>query len=185
MRVASHVFCIIEWILTTIFGVIFLAIGRIKQVTYYGYQLYNTYSYTTQVQEAYPFWYWIIFGVYVVVGLILLCSRPAMLDADDRIICGLLSILFLSFIGGLLTFFIPRDYRRPSMSYSSYVQKTRKRARLLVDVHGDMEIFREGSVGQIVRYTDGDPLVEIVMDNCIGQSETIYVGKKDIEIIDS
>lgn len=105
MRTTSGVISWLSFIVVTIIG--FVVLGQGQTTTYYVTTGYYGTGYYTTTNVPYPTWLWIIFIVATVIRIIILFSRPFMLDNGNRAGAGVLTLFFVSFIGGILTFCIP------------------------------------------------------------------------------
>ena len=96
-----------------------LALGRLGVV-----KVCNTWGchYET-VRQPYPFIVWIIYIIFVVLGLFVLSYREVAVNRGNKTLAGVLTIIFASVPGGIMTLCIP-DYqlvkRRHKLKNSGY-----------------------------------------------------------------
>lgn len=67
---------------------------------------------TTTLHQPTPAWLWVIFVIALIVRLIILIWRIVSLNYDNRIAAGIFTLIFVSVIGGILTFMIPEEHSR-------------------------------------------------------------------------
>ena len=97
---------IISWtigILEIILGFITLALGYSETKLYY----YNGYWRQTSQTVAFPIWAWIVFIVFVIVRLLILFWREASVENGHKIACGIVTMIFISVLGGIFTLCVP------------------------------------------------------------------------------
>lgn len=95
MKKAASVFSWLGGLFTVVISFIFFIRGyKVEHLGYY---------------EAYPPYVWIIWGIYIVVMLAVLVWRQFSVEFGHKIACGILTIVFVSKIGGILTLCIPKS----------------------------------------------------------------------------
>ena len=113
MKTAASVFSLIGASLQIIASLIVLLAGQ--SVTYY----YDGTIKTT----PYPGWVWLLWVLDIIVKVIILFWRYNSVEDGYKIGCGICTLLFVSFLGGILTLCIPEYeltgyYSRYSSNYS-------------------------------------------------------------------
>lgn len=100
MRIASGLISWLSMVAQTILSIVLLTNFE---------KFYKMLHNVRYVRVEVPYWAWIIFAVVVFLRLLLLVLRPAMLAAGSggKVGAGILIMFFISFLGGLLTCFIP------------------------------------------------------------------------------
>lgn len=112
MRAASYAVSWVVGITKIIIGFIILSLGQnaAQTVYYYGY------SYTTYTNVPYSGLVWGLWITYVIVGFLVLITRRFFINEGSRLGIGLMTLIFVSIIGGIFTFLIPLEYEE-SESY--------------------------------------------------------------------
>lgn len=130
IRRASTIVCAVVFVLNSVANIILLNIGQDLNRPY---------------RVPAPIWLWIVVIVAIVLKLVLLLLRPVMLNNYHRVACAVLSLLFLSIIGGIMTF--AAEEGLPHKAASS--KKVKINYSLLHDSGHKFEI------GEIVKLKDG------------------------------
>ena len=104
MKIAASIFSWIGGTITTIFAFVYLSQGYTATRCYYSYYGYSN-CYPEQV--PYPAWLWVLCIVFAILRLILLIWRQYSVSQGKKVACGVLTLIFASVIGGILTLCIP------------------------------------------------------------------------------
>lgn len=109
MRSAATVFSWLGWVLNAIIDAIIISAGYEQKVitrysTYYGYSYH-----TTTQRVPFPVWVWGVWVLIVVLRVFILAWRQAALSNGKKVASGICTLIFVSFIGGILTLCIPES----------------------------------------------------------------------------
>ena len=113
MKTAASVFSWLGAVITTIISIISISLGQIVTRTYYDHGTYST----VQERVPYPGWIWFIFVVIVILRIIILIWREYATSNGKKVGCGVMTLIFCSVIGGILTLCIPEEQLYGSSSY--------------------------------------------------------------------
>lgn len=118
MKIAASIVSWIGGVITTIVGVFTIQAGY--DVTVYHNSMYGRYS--TIEHRDYPDWIWIIWGVMIAIRIGVLIYRERQVYLGFKTKCGILTILFASLLGGILTLCIPEHilYGYDTDPYENY-----------------------------------------------------------------
>ena len=109
MKTAASIFSWLGGIVTTIIAAVTLSQGQ--TVTNYRYDSYGGVGvyYATQEKVPYPGWVWVLFVIFAIIRLIILIWRESATSNGKKTGCGIMTLLFCSVIGGILTLCIPEE----------------------------------------------------------------------------
>lgn len=86
-----------------------IVVGFIYALMWNKYIIYlNGYSYRLSDILS-PIWVWFFWGIGLIVNIILLGWRQNSVEDGNKVGCGICTLLFVSFIGGVLTLCIPES----------------------------------------------------------------------------
>lgn len=144
MRIASSIISWVTWGLGLISMIIVFASGY-NAITYSRYGGYVSHY-------DYPSWVWIIFAVYFVISLAILIFREMAVSVDNgKIAAAILTIIFVSVVGGIFTFFANPTYKynvgkyhgtRTGQSFSTSTTHSQYEARLKTNE----KLYKEGYI---------------------------------------
>lgn len=106
MRIVSSIFSWIGGVATMIVGFVRLSIGYEADVIYYVDGLYPVKTGATKI-KPYDTWVWILWFVYLGGMLAILVWREISTRQGSKILFGILTLIFASLVGGILTLCIP------------------------------------------------------------------------------
>lgn len=105
MRTASSILCWIGGLLDIVLG--FLMLPPLGGIPYYTLETVGRVQRWVLNYYRLPPYFWSIYLGYAVLCLILLFWRQYSLASGKKKLCGILSLIFISPIGGILTLCIP------------------------------------------------------------------------------
>ena len=103
MKVAASIISWIGGVITTIVG--FFTIQAGYDVTFTRHNMYGSYS--TTEHHDFPDWIWIIWGVMIAIRIGVLIYRERQVYLGFKTACGILTLIFVSVLGGIFTLCIP------------------------------------------------------------------------------
>lgn len=78
--------------------------------------IYAIYVFNKGTYNISPVLFWILFVALVIIRLIILCCRNSEIESGHKVRCGVWTLLFVSTIGGILTFCIPDENKQYTSS---------------------------------------------------------------------
>lgn len=103
MRKASTIFTWIGVVLQTVLYLVRGWLGFIPTTS----TVYTGYYYRTETTWSTPMWAWILIIFLIVISIVVAICREISLRRGNKVLVGVLTIIFASKVGGVLTLCIP------------------------------------------------------------------------------
>ena len=144
MKKAASIFSWIGGILRSI--AIFVILGKGISII----QIVSLETKTTSI--PYPWWVWILGLIAITMKIVILIYREFEAEEGDKIGCGICTLLFVSYIGGILTLLLPKEESDSEHIYTRNLEKeepvyiSKEQARQEIEIHEN--IYKKGIISE-------------------------------------